>query len=95
MGADLDIPVRIVFDTIRENVKKARAKVKVAIGAPASGSQEGKDKTVASNIGTSKGNDSASKVVHWLVCAVARSVPRTACKLFTFEVLNRSGDGDF
>ncbi|KAL4201623.1 hypothetical protein AMTRI_Chr02g259510 [Amborella trichopoda] len=94
MGADLDIPVGVIFDTIRENVKTARAKVKVAAGAPTSGNEEIKDKRVAGNTGTSMGNDSASNPVRWSASVASHFVPRTACKPFTGEVFNHSGDDD-
>ncbi|KAL4196574.1 hypothetical protein AMTRI_Chr04g246820 [Amborella trichopoda] len=85
---------RVAFDVIRDNVKKARAKVKVAAGVSANGCEEVKDKNLASNSVTSKGKEPASKPIRWSARVAARSVPKTTCKPFTGKVLNLSGDDD-
>ncbi|KAL4182858.1 hypothetical protein AMTRI_Chr11g95250 [Amborella trichopoda] len=94
MGADLDILVRVVYDAIKDNVKKARANVKVTAGVLENGHEEVKDKCAAGNTVTSKGNESTSKPIRWSARVAARSMPKTACKLFTCEVLNLPGDVD-
>ncbi|KAL4194737.1 hypothetical protein AMTRI_Chr05g69980 [Amborella trichopoda] len=76
MRADLDTPVRVVFDAIRDNVKKAGAKVKSAAGVSVNGREEVKDKRVA---GIS------------LARVATRYVPKTACTSFTGKVCNLSG----
>ncbi|KAL4183077.1 hypothetical protein AMTRI_Chr11g96360 [Amborella trichopoda] len=94
MGVDLDIPIRVVFDAIRANVKKVRAKVKVATSISTNAHEEVKDKSLASNSVTSKGKEPKSKLVRWSAHVAVRSVPRTACKPFSGKVLNLSGDDD-
>ncbi|KAL4199542.1 hypothetical protein AMTRI_Chr03g145490 [Amborella trichopoda] len=86
MGADLDILVQVVFDVIRDNVKKARAKVKVAAGVSTNRREEVKDKRTTSNYVTSKEKEHASKPVCWSARVEARSIPTAACKPFACKV---------
>ncbi|KAL4187213.1 hypothetical protein AMTRI_Chr09g17790 [Amborella trichopoda] len=93
MGADLNIPVRVVYEAIRENVNKVRTKVKEEVLATG-GHKEVKENWSTGNAVTSKGKESASKPIRWSARVASQFAPRTACKPFTDEIFNLPDDDD-
>ncbi|KAL4184971.1 hypothetical protein AMTRI_Chr10g3720 [Amborella trichopoda] len=64
MGADLHVPVRVVYDAIRENVKKPRKNLNDK-GSSEAEHGELKDTKFAGKNLSSKGKETASKPTRW------------------------------